>query len=69
MFLDNKLNFGKRLTYIANKFNKPIGNLGNLQKLLPRRSLVTIWKHLIKAHLDYEDMIFDLTENMLSAKI
>ena len=42
MFLDNKLNFGKHLTYIANKFNKSIRNLGNFQKLLLRRSLVTI---------------------------
>ena len=37
MFLDDKLNFGEHLKYIANKFNKSIGFLDRLQNSLPRR--------------------------------
>ena len=40
MFLDDKLNFGEHLKYIANKNNKSIGPLRKLKKLLPRRSLL-----------------------------
>ena len=42
MFLNEKLSFDEHLQYIANKFNKSGGHLCKLQKLLPRRSLVTI---------------------------
>ena len=59
MFLDDKLNFGEHLKYIANKVNKSIGLLRKLQNLLPRRSLVTIYKSFIRLHIDYGDVIFD----------
>ena len=57
--LDEKSNFGEHLRYIANKVNTPIGLLRKLQKSLARRSLVTIYKSLIRPHLDYGDVIFD----------
>ena len=63
MFLDDKLNFGECFKYIVNKFNKSIGLLCKLQKLLQRRSLVTIYKTFIRLHSDYGDMIFDLAYN------
>ena len=59
MFLDDKLNFGEHLKYIANKVNKSIGLLRKLQNLLPRRSLVTIYKSFIRPYIDYGDVIFD----------
>ena len=63
MFLDDKLNFGEHLKYIANKVNKSIGLLRKLQNLLPRRSLVTIYKSFIRPHIDYGDAIFDQAYN------
>ena len=59
MFLDNKLNFGEHLKYITNKVNKSIVLLFKLQMILPRRSLVTIYKSFIRPHLEYGDIIFD----------
>ena len=56
MFLDDKLNFGEHLMNIANEVcniaNKSIGLLRKLQKLLPRRSLFTIYKFFIRPHID-----------------
>ena len=63
MFLDDKLNFGENLKYIANKVNKSIGLLRKLQNLLPRRSLVTIYKSFIGPHIDYGDVIFVQANN------
>ena len=63
MFLDNKLNFGEHLKYITNKVNKSIVLLCKLQMILPRRSLVTIYKSFIRPHLDYGDIIFDQAFN------
>ena len=63
MFLDGKLDFGEHLQYITNKVNKSIGLLRKLQLILPRRSLVTIYKSFIRPHLDYRDIIFDQAFN------
>ena len=63
MFFDDKLNLGEHLKYIANKVNKSIGLLRKLQKLLPRRSLVTIYKSFIRPHIDYGHVIFDQAHN------
>ena len=63
MFLDDKLNFGEHLKYIANKVNKSIELLRKLQNLLPRQSLVTIYKSFIRPHIDYGDVIFDQAYN------
>lgn len=61
--LDEKLHFGDNLKYIANKVNKCIGLLCKFQKILPKRSLVTIWRPFIRPHLDYGDIIFDHAYN------
>ena len=60
MFLDNKLN----LKNIFQKTNKTIGLLRNLQTLLLRAPLITIYKLFIRPNLDYGDMIFDQTFNV-----
>ena len=52
LLLDEKLYFAEHLRYIVNKVNTYIGLLRKLQKCLPRRSLVTIYKSLIRSHLD-----------------
>ena len=61
--LDERLNFGEHLRYIANKANTSIGLLRKLQKSFPRRSLVTIYKSFIRPHLDYEEVIFNQAYN------
>ena len=64
MFLDSKLNFNEHLKTIFQKTNKTIGLLRKLQTLLLRASLITIYKSLIRPHLDYGDMIYDQNFNM-----
>ena len=63
MFLDNKLKFDEHLQYITNKVNKSTGQLRTLQMILPRQSLITLYKSLIRPHLDHGDIIFDQTFN------
>ena len=59
MILDSKLNFQEHLVNILNKVNKTIGLLRNLQNILPREPLLTIYKSLVRPHLDYGDVIYD----------
>ena len=40
-----------------------IGLLRHLQNLLPRRSVVTIYKSFIRPHIDYGGVIFDQAYN------
>ena len=63
MFLDKKSNFAEHLRFIANKANTFIGLLRKIQKCLSKQSLITIYKSFIWPHLDYEDLIFDQTNN------
>ena len=64
MIQDDKLNLGEHLKYITNnKVNKSIRQLRKLQMILPRRSLVTLYKSFIRPHFDYGDSKFDETYN------
>ena len=45
--LDDQLNFGKYLNYITNKVNKSIEVLCKLQMIIPKQSLVTIFKPFV----------------------
>ena len=42
---------------ILNKVNKTIGLLREFQLILPRKSLIAIYKTFIRPHLDYGDVI------------
>ena len=64
MFLDNKLNFSEQLKTVFQKTNKTIRLLLELQILLRRAPLITIYKPFIRPNLDYGDMIYDQTFNM-----
>ena len=44
MILDAKLNFQEHIKHLLTKVNKTIGLLQKLQNILPRRSLLTIFK-------------------------
>ena len=63
IFSDDKSNFGELLKYIVNKVKKSIGLLHKRQILLPRRSLVILYKSFITPHFDYRDVIFGQTKN------
>ena len=63
MHLDAKLKFEKHLDNIRITVAKTIGLLRKLQAVLPRPSLVTIYKAFIRPHLDYGDIIYDRAYN------
>ena len=41
------------------KANKGVGHIHKLAHVLPRQSLITIYKSFIRPHLDYGDIIYD----------
>ena len=59
MILQSKLNFLEHLKNILNKVNQTIGLLYELQNILPRGPLLTIYKSFIRPHLDYGNVIYD----------
>ena len=63
MHLDAKLNFEKHLYNIMSTVAKTIGLLRKLQAVLPRPSLVIIYKTFKRPHLDYGDIIYDRAYN------
>ena len=65
MILDTKLDFSLHLKNVQNKVNKTIGLLHKLQDTLTRKLLITIFKSLIRPHLDYGDIIYDQAYNTL----
>ena len=64
MFLDTKLDFQGHLKSIFNKVNETIGLLRKLNNTLPRLPLLTIYKSLIRPHLDYGDITYDQAYNV-----
>ena len=63
MYLDPKLDFLEHLKNIQAKVNKSIALLRKLQTILPRPTLLTIYKAFIRPHLDYGDTIHDQAYN------
>ena len=61
--LDEKLNFNHHINKKITKENKGIGIIRKLAHVLPRQSLITIYKSFIQPHLDYGDMIYDQPNN------
>ena len=63
LVLDNKLTFKKHVKDKLNKAYFGVGKIKRLRDILPRDSLVTIYKSFIKTHLDYGDVIYDQPNN------
>ena len=63
LVLDNKLTFKKRIKDRLNKTYFGVGKIKRLRDILPRDSLVTIYKSFIRPHLDYGDVIYDQRNN------
>ena len=57
--LDAKLNLVERIKNITREINKTKGLLRRFQPVLPRLSLLTIYKILIRSQLDFADAIYD----------
>ena len=55
MMLDSNLSYEHHIKSILNKVNKTIGLLRKFQLILPRHSLITIYKTFIRPNLDYGD--------------
>ena len=63
MLLDDKLSYEHHLKFVLNKIKKTIGLLRKFQQILPRQSLITIYKSFIRPHLDYSDTVYDRAFN------
>ena len=64
LILDNKLNFSEHLKGVLDKIWKTISLIRKFQPiLLPKFSLLTIYKTFGKPHVEYEDIIYDQTFN------
>ena len=61
--LDHKLTFQYHANEKIKKAMKGIGLLRKLQSILPRTSLLTIYKSFIRPHLDYGDVVYDQPSN------
>ena len=63
MLLDDKIGYEHHLKFVLNKVKKTIGLLHKFQQILPRQSLITIYKSFIRPHLDYGDIVYDRAFN------
>ena len=57
--LDVKLNFVEHIKNITQKFSRTMDLLRRFQPILPRSSLLTIYKIFIRSQLDFADVIYD----------
>ena len=63
MILDSKLSFDEHLKSVLKRISKTVGLFRKFQGILPRTSLITIYKSFGRPHLDYGDIIYDQTFN------
>ena len=61
--LDSKLDLNFYFDQKIKKCNKLIGLIRRLSVNVPRNALLTIYRSLIKPHLDYGDILYDKPEN------
>ena len=57
IILGSKLTFENHINMVTPNINKTIGLFRKLQNLLPRTSLIKIYKAFVKPHLDYGDIL------------
>ena len=63
IFLNFELNFQEHFDNMLNKVNKTIGLLRKFRNTLPRPSLLTIYRSLVRPHLDYGNIIYNQAYN------
>ena len=64
LILDKQLNFNEHIDKKIKVCNKLIGTIKCLPSLLPRKSLLTIYKSFVCPHLDYGDILSLLHQGM-----
>ena len=64
IILDSKLTFENHINMVTTKANKTIGLPRKLQNLLPRITLIKIYKAFVGPHLDYGDILYDQNFNL-----
>ena len=57
------LNFKSYIDKVLTKDSKGIAVIKRLRNSLPRKSLITIYKAIIRPHLDYGDILYDQPNN------
>ena len=63
MMFDSELSFDEHLKSVVKKLGKTVGLLRKFRGILPRTSLITIYKSFARPHLDYGGIIYDQTFN------
>ena len=66
--LDKKLTFQYHLKEKLAKANKGIGVIKRLHSIVPRPTLLLIYKMFVRPHIDYADVIYDHPNNELFKK-
>ena len=70
LFLGSKLSFFDHINEKIKMATKVVNVIRKMNLLLPRSSLLTIYKSFVRPHLDYGDVIYDQPNNSrLSDKI
>ena len=59
MIFDLKLNFDEHLKSVLKRISKNVSLLPKFQGIIPRTSLITVYKQFSRSHLDYGDIIYD----------
>ena len=60
VILDKKLSFKNHIIEKINKTKKTIGMIKHLSKYLPLRTLILMYKSLVRPHFDYCDIVFHI---------
>ena len=63
LLLDKRLTFDRHVEEMIVRANKGVGLITTLRRYLPRTSLLTIYKALIRSHLDYGDVVYNYPGN------
>ena len=63
LFLDPELSFDEHIQCTLIKTRKIVGLIRKLQPIIPRATLLTVYKSFIRPHLDYGDVIYDCAFN------
>ena len=69
LFLDSKLNFFDHINEKIKKATKGVNVKRKMNLLLPRSSVLTIYKPFVRLHLDYADVIYDQPNNSRLSEI
>ena len=64
IILNEKLNFKQHIDSAISKVNESISVIKKLRHIVPRKSLVTIYKPFLRPLLDFGDIIYDQPYNV-----